>query len=168
MKVKELEIIDGPDGHKHLGIVCENGDLYNLMETNQSGLLVFAIAEYAGKKIVSEKVLTVICNKGVHPIPIETLPGEVFVATEGSLPITENELIQSVKETLKKVATKIMELKPQKVYLVPSGLPVVLSQLQALCMQMLSKPAVILQWDRDNNKYFEINVIPRDVLVLTQ
>lgn len=116
------------------------------------------------KKEKTEKVLTVVCNKGVHPIPFNTLPGEVFVATEGSLPMGYDELRNAVTVAVRAVAEKIMEAKPQKVFLVPSGLPVVLSQLQALCMQMISKPAVILQWDRDRSEYFEINVIPRDVL----
>jgi len=111
-----------------------------------------------------EKFLTIVCNQGVHPIPFEQLKGEVMIATEGSLPTDEEGLGACIKATIKKVAQKIHELKPQKVYLVPSGLPVLLSQLQVLCMQMISKPAVILQWDRDNNKYFEINIVPRDVL----
>lgn len=136
---------------------------YEALEINELRGIVGELQNLIQKKS-PEIILTIVCNEGVHPIPFDRLPGEIYIATKGSLPMQQDELRNAVRDTVKAAAQKIHEVKPQKVYLVPSGLPVVLSQLQALCMQMLSKPAVILQWDREANEYFEINIIPREVL----
>lgn len=157
MKVNEIYI----DEKRRVNIVTDNKVFKLCTEISDHPDVYVSFEEDIPNK---ENVLTIVCNVGVHPMPLEQLPGEHLIATEGSLPMTENELTQAVHDAVKKCADKINELKPNKVYLVPSGLPVVLSQIQALCMQMLSKPGIILQWDRDANKYFEIDIVPREIL----
>jgi len=112
--------------------------------------------------------LTIVANQGVHAIDESKLPGEVFYASHGNLggsPMTAEDLQADLVAALSVAATKLKERHYQTVYIVPSGLPVLSLNLALVVHQVTSKPAVILQYDREGGDYWPIQLDIRQIVV---
>lgn len=110
--------------------------------------------------------LTIICNKGIHAIPEEALPGRKLAATTGNLPeATADELTVVITEACLRVARVLKYEGPfTEIYLVPSGYGVILQKLAETVFQITGKPAITLHYDRPTGQYWPFNPNLREIV----
>lgn len=105
------------------------------------------IAERRGRKFVERAllsgdggtdVLTIISNSGVHPIPLDYVFGDVFVASNGSLDFTSEQTVNAeIDEIVKSVSQKLRERRWTKVYLIPFGHAVISMNIKMVVFRVL-------------------------------
>ncbi len=117
-------------------------------------------------QVSQNSALTIICNRGIHAIPEEQLPGRVVAATEGNVSDQNaDQLTKEVVEACRKVAAILKHDGPfSEVYLVPSGYGVLLQKLAEIVFQILAKPAVTLHFDRKTRAYWPIELDVREII----
>jgi hypothetical protein len=105
-----------------------------------------------------DAALVIVCNRGVHAIDESRLPaGKVFYASSGSLPMDNAEALGlAVEAALLDAARVLKERDWRKVYIVPSGLPVLAIALASLVHQVKAYPPITLQYDRESGAYWEM------------
>jgi hypothetical protein len=105
-----------------------------------------------------DAALVIVCNKGVHAIDESRLPaGRVFYASQGNLAMESAEALGlSVEAALLEAARALKERDWRRVYIVPSGLPVLAIALASLVYQVKVFPAVVLQYDRESGDYWSL------------
>lgn len=60
----------------------------------------------------SISIMTIVCNEGIHPIPIEFVKGEVYIASSGSLDFSSSESVAVQYEAiLSRLSKKLKEKK---------------------------------------------------------
>ena len=115
----------------------------------------------------SDDVLTIVANKGSHAINETLLPGCVFYASEGNLggsPMNPETLITDL-EKIAKQTTKILKNNfYKKIYIVPSGLPIISLTISAIVSQVTAKPIIPLQYDRESGQYWKIDLPIRELV----
>jgi hypothetical protein len=112
------------------------------------------------------RVLTIICDDGLHPVPKDQLPGRVFAATTGNVADqTPEALEQTVADACGRVAQLIKtEGGFAEIYIVPSGYSVLLQKIAETVFQITGKPATILHFDRKTNSYWAIHIDLRAII----
>ena len=112
---------------------------------------------------VSESVvLTIIANAGVHEIPRTYLRGEVYNASQGDWDAsTEEALLLELKGILARLATKLRSAQWKRVYLIPTGHPVLSLQIKAMVYRLLRLNTIDLY--HKAGAYFEINLDQRAI-----
>ncbi|MEO6608807.1 MAG: hypothetical protein ABIN69_10095 [Aestuariivirga sp.] len=91
----------------------------------------------------NENVLTIVCNKGLHPLPSTILNGEIFVASEGNLDFSSIESTQKVfEEILARTADKVRSKNWDRVYIVPFGHVTLSMQIKLLCYRILGTDTI--------------------------
>ena len=83
-------------------------------------------------------VLTIIANAGVHRVPDSCLRGEVLIASQGNWAVgSEEAMNREIRRILAKVARKLKQRPWRKVFLVPTGHPVVSMNIKLLVYRIL-------------------------------
>lgn len=75
----------------------------------------------------SSKVLTIICNAGLHAIPEHFLRGEVFNFSEGSFDVGEKQIEELLFRSTSALAECLRKTKWTRIYVVPTGHPLLIS-----------------------------------------
>jgi hypothetical protein len=111
-----------------------------------------------------EDTLTIIANTGVHPIPKEFLRGDVYSASYGNWDVSSQEGLElEFKRILRGLGTKLQERPWQKIYLIPTGHPVLSLQIKVFVYRVSRINTIDLFYS--NGKYYEILLDHRAVLL---
>jgi hypothetical protein len=124
---------------------------------------VFAL-ESLLKINVSESpvVLTIVANAGVHEIPRDYLRGEVFEASRGDWNAsTEEALLLELKAILSRLANKLRSGRWERVYLIPTGHPVLSLQIKTMVYRLLRLNTIDLYYK--GGTYIEVNLDHRAI-----
>lgn len=109
--------------------------------------------------------LFVIVNDGIHPV-LKGLQMQYGDNIRYKILTTGNTTMDAEKE-IALMCRKISEEYPRSIiYLVPSGFPYLAIAAYNVFQQSLSKHPVWLQFDRENGKYLEKNLDPRELLTI--
>jgi hypothetical protein len=143
----------------------KDDDLYKLLEraVNASGS---SRVRAALKGLVSDAaegaVLTIIANAGVHRVPESFLRGEVYEASRGDWEVsTEKALLVELNEILTRLVSKLRSRHWSRVYLIPTGHPILSIQIKAMVYRVLRINTVDLYYK--NGSYFEVDLDQRSV-----
>ena len=72
----------------------------------------------------TNRILTIICNEGVHHLPDEYKRGTLFVASKGSLDFSSRAtVVREYTVILEKTIQKLMERPWETIYIIPFGPP---------------------------------------------
>ncbi|MDA2923654.1 hypothetical protein MYX65_03185 [Acidobacteria bacterium AH-259-L09] len=108
------------------------------------------------------EVLTIIANAGVHEIPQRYLRGEVYEASHGNWDAsTPESLRRELCDRLARLAEKLRSTVWKRIYLVPTGHPVLSLQIKAMVYRILRLNTVDLYYK--DGEYFEIEIDHRVV-----
>lgn len=82
--------------------------------------------------------LTIVCNRGAHAIPDSMVRGEEFTLSEGrSVDTSTNQgMNRSVTEILTRLARKLKEKNWKKIYMIPSGHPLLYAHAKLMVFQI--------------------------------
>jgi hypothetical protein len=99
---------------------------------------------------------------GVHEIPKAYLRGEVYEASRGDWDAsTEEALLLELKAILSRLANKLRSNRWKRVYLIPTGHPVLSLQIKAMVYRLLRFNTIDLY--HKAGTYFEINLDQRAI-----
>ena len=113
-----------------------------------------------------QRVLTIVANAGVHQIPDRYLRGEVYEASRGNWNATsEAALVGELTKLLEALAAKLRAQSWERVYLVPTGHPILALQIKAMVYRILRLNTVDLYYARGT--YFDIDIDQRAVALST-
>lgn len=119
--------------------------------------------EYLAEQPEKENTLTIISNTGIHVIPERYLRGEVYSASYGNWDAESQEtLMNELKIILTKLAKKLRSTSWNKVYLVPTGHPILSLHIKALVYRLLRLNTIDLYYKK--GIYFYINIDQRDLV----
>jgi hypothetical protein len=85
-----------------------------------------------------EYTMTIVCNRGVHAIPDSMVRGEEFTLSEGrSIDTSSSErMCDSMSEILTPLARKLKEKNWRKIYMIPSGHPLLYAHAKLMVFQI--------------------------------
>ena len=107
-------------------------------------------------------VLTIVANAGIHKIPTAYLRGEVNNASYGDWSVlTEQTLVDELKAILGRLANKLRARPWKRVFLIPTGHPVLALQIKAMVYRVLRLNTVDLY--HKAGTYFEIDLDQREI-----
>jgi len=107
-------------------------------------------------------VLTIVANAGVHEIPRTYLRGEVYEASRGDWDAsTEEALLIEIKGILSRLARKLRSGRWSRVYLIPTGHPIVSLQIKAMVYRLLRISTIDLY--HKAGTYFEVDLDQRAI-----
>jgi hypothetical protein len=107
-------------------------------------------------------VLTIIANAGVHEIPKAYLRGEVYEASRGDWNAsTETALLLELTAILSRLADKLRSGPWKRVYLIPTGHPILSLQIKTMVYRILRFNTVDLY--HKAGIYFEVNLDQRAI-----
>jgi hypothetical protein len=95
----------------------------------------------------SERVLTILGNEGIHNVPEEQIHGELYVATKGTLDLSQHDSVEDLYVSiLRPLAKKLHEKSWQKVYLIPTGPTTLVLQIKLLVYHITRKAPASTVW----------------------
>lgn len=107
-------------------------------------------------------VLTIVANAGVHEIPLRFLRGEVFEASRGNWDASsEAALLSELTKLLEALARKLRARRWDRVYLIPTGHPILSVQIKAMVYRILRMNTIDLYYS--SGTYFEVAIDQRAV-----
>jgi hypothetical protein len=107
-------------------------------------------------------VLTIIANAGVHEIPAAYLRGEIYEASRGDWDAsTEGALLLELNGILSRLVSKLRSEQWNRVYLIPTGHPVLSLQIKAMVYRLLRFNTIDLYYKAGT--YFEVNLDQRAI-----
>ncbi|MGA8433085.1 MAG: hypothetical protein WB729_24905 [Candidatus Sulfotelmatobacter sp.] len=144
----------------------KDSDLHNLLdkavESSGTVRVVAALEGLAVAVAPEEHVLTIIANAGVHTIPQSFLRGEVYEASRGDWNAsTEEALLSELSRILSEVVNKLRSKNWKRVYLIPTGHPVLSLQIKAMVYRILRLNTIDLYYKAGS--YFEIDLDQRAI-----
>lgn len=111
-------------------------------------------------------VLTIIANAGVHEIPKIYLRGEIYEASRGDWNAsTEEALLGELTAILSRLANKLRAGRWKRVYLIPTGHPILSLQIKAMVYRVLRFNTIDLY--HKAGIYFEVNLDQRAIALDT-
>lgn len=114
---------------------------------------------------VSQDVLTIVVNQGVHHMPEKYLYGEVFYASEGNLDFSsEATVYEEYQNVLSNVARKLKSKSWKRIYIVPFGPSTLSMQIKLLVYRITRIESVDLFYSGDG-EYFTLELDQRDIIV---
>jgi hypothetical protein len=142
------------------------GDLHRLLDkaVKARGVerVVEALHSLLNPSVSESAVLTIVANAGVHEIPRTYLRGEVYNASQGDWDASTDEtLLLELKGILALLATKLRSAQWKRVYLIPTGHPVLSLQIKAMVYRLLRLNTIDLY--HKAGEYFEINLDQRAI-----
>lgn len=119
---------------------------------------------YLNKKLEkNNKILTIIGNEGLHPIPDEYLHGEIYNASSGSLNFdTDENILSEYKLVLKDLGEKLKEKNWEKVYFIPTGQTTLTLQIKLFVYHILRLSTIDLFYSK--GRYMEIDIDYRSII----
>jgi hypothetical protein len=148
------------------GNLVKPADVHKLLDDvlkSRSAEQVVAALEGLRKNIAVEPtVLTIIANAGVHEIPQLYLRGDVYEASRGDWDAsTEEALLLELKAILSRLASKLRSQRWSRVYLIPTGHPVLSLQIKSMVYRLLRFNTIDLY--HKAGAYFEVNLDQRAI-----
>lgn len=139
------------------------------MQTNLKDKINNLLQEYSYKEIEtelqaqgnnniqSENILTIVANAGVHQFPKEYLHGEIYEASHGNFKELSLECITNeMQSVLKKLNDKLNEKLWDKIYLMPTGHPVISANIKSFVYRVRRLNTIDILYI--NGKYFEVSI----------
>jgi len=124
------------------------------VETALKSLLVSAAPE--------THVLTIVANAGIHEVPSNYLRGDVYEASRGDWDATtEDALAAELRTILLRLVTKLRSRRWGRIYLVPTGHPILSLQIKAMVYRILRLNTIDLYYK--GGTYFEIDIDQRAI-----
>jgi hypothetical protein len=109
-------------------------------------------------------VLTIISNAGVHEIAKAHLHGEVYEASRGNWDASsESLLVSELRGILSELVKKLRSKQWKRVYLIPTGHPVLSLQIKAMVYRVLRLNTVDLYYKAGT--YFEVDLDQRAIAI---
>jgi len=141
-------------------------DLHRLLDDvlkSRESEKVLAALENLLKDDASEaKVLTIVANAGVHRIPEAYLRGEVYEASRGDWDAsTEEALLLELKAILSRLVDKLRSGRWKRIYLIPTGHPILSLQIKAMVYRLLRYNTIDLYYKA--GIYIEVNLDQRTI-----
>jgi hypothetical protein len=107
-------------------------------------------------------VLTIIANAGVHEIPKVYLQGEVYEASWGDWNASSEEaLLLELSSILSRLAHKLRSKQWNRVYLIPTGHPVLSLQIKTMVYRLLRINTIDLYYKAGS--YFTVDLDQRAI-----
>lgn len=132
------------------------------VRTRGPAVVEAALRSLLGLPQAEENTLTIVANTGVHQIPQEYLRGEVYSASHGNWQAsTQIDLEREVRSILLGLARKLKERPWRRVYLVPTGHPVVAMNIKVLVYRVLRMNTMDVVYL--NGRYFDLALDQREV-----
>jgi hypothetical protein len=114
----------------------------------------------------TQRVLTIIANAGVHEIPAQYLRGEVYEASRGNWDATTAAaLLEELTKLLTALGQKLREQQWERIYLIPTGHPILSLQIKSMVYCVVRMNTVDLYYKAGS--YFEIDIDQRSVALGT-
>jgi hypothetical protein len=108
------------------------------------------------------QVLTIIANAGVHEVPSAYLRGEVYEASRGDWDAsTEEALSIELKRILSRLVKKLRSRRWDRIYLIPTGHPILSLQIKAMVYRILRFNTIDLYYKAGT--YFEVDLDQRAI-----
>lgn len=121
-----------------------------------------ALGSLLNQSGAERKVLTIIANAGIHEIPRRYLRGEIYEASRGDWDVsTEEALLLELKAILSRLARKLRTGSWERVYLIPTGHPVLSLQIKTMVYRVLRLNTIDLY--HKAGSYFEVNLDQRTI-----
>ena len=110
----------------------------------------------------SEDSLTIVANAGIHEVPSEYLRGEVYEASHGNWDArTQESLVGELTAILSRLALKLRSRQWKRVYLIPTGHPILSLQIKTMVYRLLRMNTIDLYYKAGS--YLEVDIDHRDV-----
>jgi hypothetical protein len=136
--------------------------LDEVLKTRDAEQVVAVLEDLLKQSVPEPAVLTIVANVGVHEIPKAYLRGEVYEASRGDWDAsTEEALLLELKAILSRLANKLRSNRWKRVYLIPTGHPVLSLQIKAMVYRLLRFNTIDLY--HKAGTYFEINLDQRAI-----
>jgi hypothetical protein len=133
-----------------------------VLKTRDAEQVVAVLEDLLKQSVPEPAVLTIVANVGVHEIPKAYLRGEVYEASRGDWDAsTEEALLLELKAILSRLANKLRSNRWKRVYLIPTGHPVLSLQIKAMVYRLLRFNTIDLY--HKAGTYFEINLDQRAI-----
>ncbi len=114
---------------------------------------------------VTQDVLTIVVNEGVHHMPEEYLFGEVFYASAGNLNFSsEITVYEEYQNVLSNVARKLKSKPWKHIYIVPFGPSTLSMQIKLLVYRITRIDSIDLFYLGDG-EYFTLELDQRNIIV---
>jgi hypothetical protein len=108
------------------------------------------------------RVLTIIANAGVHEVPSAYLRGEVYEASRGDWDATTAETLSiELRKILLQLVKKLKSGRWDRIYLIPTGHPILSLQIKAMVYRILRFNTIDLYYKA--GAYFEVNLDQRAI-----
>lgn len=108
------------------------------------------------------QVLTIIANAGVHEVPSTYLRGEVYEASRGDWDAsTEEALSIELRRILSRLVKKLRSRRWDRIYLIPTGHPILSLQIKAMVYRILRFNTIDLYYKAGT--YFEVDLDQRAI-----
>jgi hypothetical protein len=112
----------------------------------------------------ADATLTIIANSGVHPVPAQYLRGEVYSASYGNLDTSSKERLEAeLRRILFELGRKLNERTWNRVYLIPTGHPVLSIQIKLFVYRIIRINTIDLFYA--DGQYFELLIDHREVVL---
>lgn len=107
-------------------------------------------------------VLTIIANAGRHNIPQEYLRGDIFLASSGNLDLSSRSSAENaIFEILSNLNRKLLEHSWSKIYLIPTGHPILSLQIKTTVYRVTRLNTIDLFYL--DGKYFDLAIDLRNI-----
>lgn len=121
-----------------------------------------ALEQLASSERSRTEELTIIANVGVHKVPQEFLRGEVYEASRGNWNASgEAELSRELEQILRRLVKKLRSKAWKRIYLVPTGHPILSMQIKMMVYRILRLNTVDLYYK--GGVYLDINLDQRAI-----
>lgn len=109
-----------------------------------------------------EGILTVVANAGIHSVPSVFLRGDVYEASRGDWDAaTEEALLLELRHILSGLVHKLRSRQWSRVYLIPTGHPILSLQIKAMVYRILRLNTIDLYYKAGS--YFEVDLDQRAI-----
>ena len=136
--------------------------LVRAVKSRGRGPVAAALKDLATENNKCKGVLTIVANAGIHAVPRSFLRGEVYEASRGDWNASSQEdLLIELRGILSRLVDKLRSREWKRVYLVPTGHPILSLQIKALVYRILRLNTVDLYYKAGS--YFEVDLDQRAI-----
>lgn len=138
-------------------------DLLNkAVDSSGRGRVVAALESLAVGATREEGVLTIVANAGIHAVPRSFLRGEVYEASHGNWDASSEDALRLELTTLLYgVVNKLKSEHWKRVYLIPTGHPILSLQIKVMVYRILRLNTIDLYYKAGT--YFEVDLDQRAI-----
>lgn len=111
-----------------------------------------------------ENAMTIVCNSGLHPLPIELARGNVINATSGNIDFTNEESARlQIVEAIQKVYKALHKYRPSRVYLLPWGPAAISCQVKHIVYKTLGLETIDILY-LGEGRYIDLDIPSRSII----